>query len=109
MAAPHAAQAADVASYYESLPAPVFDLASEAPIWENVVRYAQYFFSVMLGTGYVMLRPFAGLLKNPISAVFLIVGVAGFGYFVQFTVKSMLGLEEPFEYVASSAVTNNPF
>lgn len=88
-----------------ALPAPAFDLASDTPIWENVVRYAQYFLSVMLGTGYVMLKPFARLLKSPVTAVLLIGFTAGFLYFVNFTVKAMLGMEEPFDYNPSSAVT----
>lgn len=88
-----------------AMPAPVADLSSEAPIWENIVRYIQYFFSIMLGTGYVMLKPLGRLLKNPITAVFVIAGVVGTFYFVKITVNAMLGVDDLFEYEPSSAVT----
>lgn len=81
------------------------DIASEAPIWENILRYIQYFFSIMLGTGYVMLKPVGRLLKNPVSAVFVIAGIVGTFFFVKTTVNAMLGVEDLFEYEPSSAVT----
>ena len=90
-------------------PAPLFDVSAETPIWENIVRYGQYFFSVMLGTGYVMLKPFAQLLKQPVTAVLLIGSVVGLFYFVKTTVNAMLGVDDLFQYEASSAVTNAAF
>jgi hypothetical protein len=68
--------------------------------WSNVARYGRYFVTVMLGTGYVMLRPLAGAFKNPVSAILAIAAVVGGGYFVKITLEAMLGLaNEPFEYV----------
>jgi hypothetical protein len=68
--------------------------------WSNVARYGRYFVTVMLGTGYVMLRPLAGAFKNPVSAILAIAAIVGGGYFVKFTLEAMLGLaNEPFEYV----------
>lgn len=99
----HAAET--VQQMVSAMPAPVADLSSEAPIWENIVRYIQYFFSIMLGTGYVMLKPLGRLLKNPITAVFVIAGVVGTFYFVKITVNAMLGVDDLFEYEPSSAVT----
>eukprot|EP00892_Ulva_mutabilis_P003776 jgi/Ulvmu1/1770/UM118_0009.1 len=99
----HAAET--VQQVLHSMPSPVVDLSSEAPIWENIVRYIQYFFSIMLGTGYVMLKPIGRLLKNPITAVFVIAGIVGTFYFVKITVNAMLGVEDLFDYEPSSAVT----
>ena len=37
---------------------PMADLSEGGPeFWSNVLRYGRYFVTVMLGTGYVMLRP----------------------------------------------------
>ena len=63
----------------------------------------------MLGTGYVMLKPFAALLKRPVTAVLVIGSVVGLFYFVKTTVNAMLGVEDLFEYEPSSAVTNAAF
>lgn len=103
---PEQAHAAESMSQLaNSLPSPVADIASEAPIWENIVRYVQYFFSIMLGTGYVMLKPIGRLLKNPFTAILVIAFVVGMFFFVKTTVNAMLGVEDLFEYQPSSAVT----
>lgn len=78
---------------------PIYDLAEGQEFWGNVARYARYFVTVMLGTGYVMLRPLAGMFKNPISAILAIGGLVGGAYFMKFTLEAMLGMAEPFEYV----------
>lgn len=103
MSVPMAAHASDAV---QALHAPLFDLsAAEPPILENIVRYAQWFFSIMLGTGYVMLRPFALLLKKPVTGV-LVIGLAvGLIYFVKFSVDGMLGITDPVEYIPGSFVT----
>jgi hypothetical protein len=103
---PTSAQAADdVQSLLQALPAPVFDLSNEAPFWENVLRYIQYFFSIMLGTVYVMLKPFAQLLRNPVTGILVIGGAVGLVYGIKITVNAMLGVDDLFEYQASSIVT----
>lgn len=71
---------------------PLMDL-SEEPLLANIARYARYFVTVMLGTGYVMLRPFQGLLKNPITAVLGVGGLVAFAFLIKYTVELMLGLE----------------
>jgi Protein of unknown function (DUF751) len=102
VALPEAAHGAENTNQLlQALPAPsapVFDLSQDTPFWENIARYGQYFFSVMLGTGYVMLKPFAGLLKRPVTAVLLIAFVIGFGLFLKTTVNAMLGKDDLFEY-----------
>jgi Protein of unknown function (DUF751) len=84
--------------------APLLDQAQDTPIWENLLRYTQYFFSIMLGTGYVILRPFAALLKNPLTAVLLIGFTVGLVVFVKTTVAAMLGVDDLFQYNPSSIV-----
>lgn len=106
---PSSAHAADdIQSLVQALPSPVVDLANEAPFWENVLRYIQYFFSIMLGTVYVMLKPFAQLLRNPVTGILVIGGAIGLVYGVKVTVNAMLGVDDLFEYQASSIVTPLP-
>ncbi len=84
-----------------SAPTEQFQLAEGGQeFWGNIARYARYFVTVMLGTGYVMLRPIVGAFKNPLSAVFTIAAVAGTVFFVKFTLEAMLGVApESFDYV----------
>ncbi|PRW59460.1 Calcium release-activated calcium channel isoform A [Chlorella sorokiniana] len=84
---------------------PLGDLAENADFWGNVLRYVSYFFSVLLGTAYIAIRPIIELLKRPGTAVLVVAGIAGLVYFVSFTVQAMLGINEPIEYTASSIVT----
>ena len=66
---------------------PLGDLAENADFWGNVVRYISYFFSVLLGTAYIAVKPIIGLLKRPGTAVLVVAGLAGLVYFVSFTVQ----------------------
>jgi Protein of unknown function (DUF751) len=43
-------------------------------------------------------KPLGGLLKRPVTAVAVLVGLTGLFFFIKYTVSSMLGLEEPFVY-----------
>ncbi len=82
------------------LPAPVLQLAEGQEFWGNIARYGRYFVTVMLGTGYVMMRPFAAAFKNPVSAILAIAAVAGAVIGTKVTLEAMLGVtEEPFNYV----------
>ena len=76
------------------------DLAENEDFWGNVVSYGRYFVSVMLGTAYVMTKPFAEALKRPKTAVFVIVGTVGLVWFLASAVKLMLGVDESFDYVS---------
>jgi len=82
-----------------------FDIAepTEPTLFANVVRYGRYFVTVMLGTGYMMVKPIQGALsKNPVSAAFAVAGVIGAFIGAKITLEAMLGLgtvELPFEYV----------
>jgi hypothetical protein len=106
---PSSAHAADsFQSLVHSIPSPVADVANEAPFWENVLRYVQYFFSIMLGTVYVMLKPFAQLLRNPLTGILVIGGTVALLYGIKVTVAAMLGTEDLFDYQASSIVTPLP-
>lgn len=103
---PSSAHAADsIQSLVHTIPSPVADIADEVPFWANVLRYVQYFFSIMLGTGYVMLKPFAQLLRNPVTGVLVIAAAVGLVIGVKITVTAMLGVDDLFDYQASSIVT----
>lgn len=59
----------------------------------------------MAGTAYIMVKPLAGLFKNPVTGVLGLGFIAGTIYFVYFTVNAMIGLTDPVGYEASSIVT----
>lgn len=96
-----AASAADgMATGHPHWSAAIGDLAENEDFWGNVVSYGRYFVSVMLGTAYVMTKPFAEALKRPKTAVFVIVGTVGLVWFLASAVKLMLGVDESFDYVS---------
>lgn len=67
-----------------------------------MLRYIQYFFTVLLGTAYVAIKPFFELFKRPVTAIIGISAVVGLFAFVSFTVSAMLGLSDPVGYEPSS-------
>jgi hypothetical protein len=71
---------------------PTFDLAENQEFWGNVARYGRYFVTVMLGTGYVMLRPIVGMFKNPLTGLLAVALVSGAVYGTKITLDAMLGL-----------------
>lgn len=73
----------------------IFQLAENEDFWSNVGRYGSYFFSVLLGTAYVAVKPLIALFKKPVTAAFAVALLIGLYIFVSFTVKSMLGIEDP--------------
>lgn len=73
---------------------PQYDLAENQEFWSNVVRYGRYFVTVMLGTGYVMLRPLRSMMDRPTTALLAVAGVVGLFIFVKFTLDAMLGLSD---------------
>ena len=78
---------------------PLFTLAEGGEnFWGNVLQYGRYFVTVMLGTGYVMLRPLQSMMKSPVTAVLGIAGIVGALVAVKLVVDAMLGLREPFSY-----------
>ncbi|KAL4429615.1 hypothetical protein ABPG77_008664 [Micractinium sp. CCAP 211/92] len=83
----------------------VADLAENEDFWGNVLRYISYFFSVLLGTVYIAVRPLLELLKRPTTAVLVVAGLGALVFFVSFTVQAMLGINDPVDYTASSIVT----
>lgn len=67
--------------------------------WANVLRYISYFFSVLLGTAYVALKPLVDLFRRPTTAILAVGGIVGLAAFVNFTVQAMLGVTDAgFDY-----------
>jgi hypothetical protein len=93
-----AAHAADLHAGAAQHLQPLADLAEGEEFWGNVGRYARYFVTVMLGTGYVMARPVIELFKKPVTAVLAVIGVAGTAALLKFTLDAMLGISEPVSY-----------
>ena len=108
LASPEAAMALQIASIDAAtshVAHPIADLAEDTDFWANVLRYISYFFSVLLGTAYVAIKPLIELLKRPTTAVLVIAGVAVVYIFVSTTVGAMLGMNDIIEYSPSSIVT----
>uniref|UniRef100_A0A061S0P0 Uncharacterized protein ycf33 n=1 Tax=Tetraselmis sp. GSL018 TaxID=582737 RepID=A0A061S0P0_9CHLO len=101
---PEPAQAADLSAIpaFHPVSSDLQNLAAQEDFWVNLSKYFRFFISLMTGTAYVMLRPFAGMLKRPVTAVLLVVFVAGLLYFLNFTVNAMLGLSDPVDYQLSA-------
>ena len=67
----------------------------EVPFWANMVKYARFSISIMVGFAYMFGRPVAALMKKPGTAA-LVIGVGAGGYFFfKFTIETMLGLSDP--------------
>ncbi|KAK9813493.1 hypothetical protein WJX73_002126 [Symbiochloris irregularis] len=54
----------------------VFSLADNEDFWQNLTQYARFFVSVLAGTAYVALKPLAGLLKKPSTAIVLVISLS---------------------------------
>jgi len=105
LAGPQSAEAA-AAAQNSGVHSPVIgDLAEDTAFWSNVLRYVSYFFSVLLGTAYVALKPIVELMKRPTTAVLVILGTGALYFFVSTTVSAMLGLNDIIDYEPSSIVT----
>jgi hypothetical protein len=84
----------------------VGDIGENEEFWSNVGRYISYFFSVLLGTAYVAVRPVVELLRKPQTAVPVVIVTGLLLALVSFTVQSMLGMNSVVDgYEASSIVT----
>jgi hypothetical protein len=90
-AADHAATASAAASSAT----PLYSLSEGEDFFANVARYGRYFVTVMLGTGYMMVKPVVGLFKKgPVTAVLALGGGAAALYGIKFTLDAMLGLSD---------------
>lgn len=75
-----------------------FDLAENEDFWGNVARYGRYFVTVMLGTGYVMVKPLLNAFKNPVSGVLAVSAIVALVFGIKVTLELMLGLSSGFDY-----------
>jgi hypothetical protein len=67
---------------------------SEIPFWANMVKYARFSISIMVGFVFMFGRPVVNLLKKPQTAA-LVLGGGFFGFkFFKFTIETMLGLND---------------
>ncbi|KAJ8759201.1 hypothetical protein K2173_004639 [Erythroxylum novogranatense] len=73
-------------------------LGPEGPLmeefWDNVRRYALYALTVSTGALYTILLPIVELLKNPISAILVLVIFGGSLYIVSQVLYAMVGVSE---------------
>ncbi|KAG4196212.1 hypothetical protein ERO13_A06G155600v2 [Gossypium hirsutum] len=73
-------------------------LGPEGPLmeefWENVRRYALYALTVSTGAIYTIFQPILELLKNPISAILILVIMGGSLYIVSQILSAMFGVTD---------------
>ncbi|KAL1194687.1 hypothetical protein V5N11_031507 [Cardamine amara subsp. amara] len=73
-------------------------LGPEGPLmeefWDNVRRYGLYALTVSTGALSAVFEPIFELLKNPISAILILVILGGSFYIVSQVVSAMIGLNE---------------
>lgn len=78
-------------------------LGPEGPLmeefWENVRRYGLYALTVSTGALYTIFQPIFELLKNPISAVLVLIILGGGIFIVSQVVSAMVGVTDfAYEY-----------
>lgn len=74
----------------------LFQLAGgEVPFWANMVKYARFSISIMVGFAFMFGRPIVALMKKPQTAVAVIAVATGGYYFFKFTIETMLGMNDP--------------
>ncbi|KAJ4791629.1 hypothetical protein LUZ62_042875 [Rhynchospora pubera] len=70
-------------------------LGPEGPLveefWDNMRRYALYALTVSTGMAYTVLEPIVALLKNPITAILILIVVVGSGFVVSQVLNAMVG------------------
>ncbi|XVF26211.1 hypothetical protein REPUB_Repub13aG0279600 [Reevesia pubescens] len=73
-------------------------LGPEGPLmeefWDNVRRYALYALTVSTGAIYTIFLPILELLKNPISAILILVIIGGSIYIVSQILSAMFGVSD---------------
>ncbi|KAF3780203.1 hypothetical protein EJ110_NYTH39841 [Nymphaea thermarum] len=73
-------------------------LGPEGPLveefWDNVRRYGLYALTVSTGAIYTILEPIVELLKNPLSALLLILIIGGSGYLIYQVLSAMFGITD---------------
>jgi hypothetical protein len=77
-------------------PREVFSLAGgEVPFWANMVKYARFSISIMVGFAFMFGRPVVAALKKPQTAILVVGGGYGAVRFFQWTIETMSGVNDP--------------
>ena len=73
-------------------------LGPEGPLmeefWDNMRRYALYFLTVSTGALYTVFLPILELLKNPFSAILVLVILGGSLFILSQVISAMVGVTE---------------
>ena len=67
----------------------------DIPFWANMAKYARFSISIMVGFAYMFARPVAKLLKEPKTAVLVVLAGYGGFEFIKFTITEMLAMNDP--------------
>lgn len=62
--------------------------------WDNVRRYALYALTVSTGAIYSVVEPILDLLKNPISAILILIILGGSIFIVSQVLSAMVGVSD---------------
>ena len=74
----------------------VFQTAGgDVPFWANMVKYARFSISIMVGFAFMFGRPVVALLNKPQTAFLVIGGGYGAVRFFQWTITTMSGVNDP--------------
>ena len=77
-------------------PSEVFSLAGgEVPFWANMVKYARFSISIMVGFAFMFGRTVVAALKKPQTAILVLGGGYGAVRFFQWTIETMSGVNDP--------------
>nr|CAD1832324.1 unnamed protein product [Ananas comosus var. bracteatus] len=62
--------------------------------WDNMRRYALYTLTVSTGALYTVFQPIVQLLKNPVTAILILLIVVGSGFLVSQILSAMVGISD---------------
>merc|ERR1712118_123845 len=72
----------------------IMNIAQSEDFWTNMVRYVQYFSTVLLGSLYAIIKPVIVMPRNKKSTLLVFMGSMGVLLFLYFTLASMLEIIE---------------
>ena len=93
--AQHHAALRDYHYYYNEALSQTGMAGEDIPFWANMAKYARFSISIMVGFVYMFARPVAKLLKEPKTAVLVVVAAIGGFQFFKWTITEMLAMNDP--------------
>ncbi len=60
---------------------------------ENILRYARFLISIVLGVVFFAIKPLAALMQRPVTAIALVTALVGSFISLTLVLRAMLGLD----------------